>query len=520
MRIGILELLAPGRTSGWKQSTEHYLTTKQYASIMPQAIAVWCRQLGHQVFYDTYYGHGDPKKLLPNDLDVVFIGTITKSSALAYALAKLYKREKTLTVFGGPHAKSFPHDCLRFFDLVVTDCDKELITDILSGGCEPKSILSTGRVLTDIPSVEERLPEIKAASFSRGKRQYFASMVPLLASIGCPYTCNFCTDWNNPYVVLEPEHLLADLKYVSKELPGVKIAFHDPNFAVKFDQTMDILEQIPKGKRNPYVVETSLSVLRGSRLQRLSETNCFYMAPGIESWSDYSNKAGVGVKKGSDKVNLVAEHLEMLYSHVPGIQVNFLFGLDTDEGDEPVELTKEFITRTPFAWPVLNIPVPFGGTPLFDQYLEEGRILKSMPFSFYYLPYLVTTLKNYDPIIYYGKLVEMQAHLSSRGMLWRRLRRTPSQSLRLYYFVRNLRAKEAIGAFRNVQRRLATDPRFLAFHEGRSETLPEFYHQEFERLLGPYAELLSRAERIPELAQTSTPKESPPLIASGVDGSA
>ena len=40
MRIGILELLAPGRTSGWKQSTEHYLTTKQYASIMPQAIAV------------------------------------------------------------------------------------------------------------------------------------------------------------------------------------------------------------------------------------------------------------------------------------------------------------------------------------------------------------------------------------------------------------------------------------------------------------------------------------------------
>jgi len=40
-----------------------------------------------------------------------------KINPLAYAMAKLYKREKTLTVIGGPHAKAFPHDCQRFFDL-------------------------------------------------------------------------------------------------------------------------------------------------------------------------------------------------------------------------------------------------------------------------------------------------------------------------------------------------------------------------------------------------------------------
>ena len=80
---------------------------------MPQAIAVWCRQLGHEVYYTTHYGHGDPKKLLPNDLDVVFISGITISSATSYALAKLYRRERTLTVIGGPHAKAFPDDGLR-----------------------------------------------------------------------------------------------------------------------------------------------------------------------------------------------------------------------------------------------------------------------------------------------------------------------------------------------------------------------------------------------------------------------
>ena len=514
MKIGILELLSPARTTTWRQSIEDYLTIKQYVSIMPQAIAVWCRQLGHQVFYATYYGHGDPKKQLPDDLDVVFIGAITRSSALSYALAKLYRKEKTLTVIGGPHAKSFPHDCQRFFDLVVTECDKQLISDILSGGCEPNSILSTGRILTDLPSVEERMPEITASSFLRGKREYFASMVPLLASVGCPYACDFCTDWNNPYVVLPPDHLEADLRFLSQKLPAVKVTFQDPNFAVKFDQTLDVLERVPQEARNPYIMESSLSVLQTSRLQRLRDTNCFYIAPGIESWSSYSNKAGVGTKTGSDKVRLVVDHLELLHSYVPGIQVNFIFGLDTDEGDEPVELTKEFMTRTPFAWPVLNIPVPFGGTPLYDQYLNEGRILRSMPFLFYYLPYLVTTLKNYDPITYYQKFIEMLLHYSNLATLWRRLRTTSSQSLRLYFVVRTLRVKEAIGGFQRILRKLTTDPQFRAFHEGRSTQLPEFYHREYERILGPYATLLSRAERTPELVPMSTAANMVPQILS------
>ena len=493
-------MLTSGRTTGWKQAMEHYSITKQYASVMPQAIAVWCRQLGHQVFYTTHYGHGDPKQLLPNDLDVVFIAGITMSSALSYALAKLYREEKTLTVIGGPHAKAFPDDCLRYFDLVVLQCDKQLIADILSGAYEPNSIISSGRTLTDLPSVAERMPEVKAASFFRGSRPYFGTMVPLLASVGCPYTCDFCIDWNNPYVVLHPDQLEADMRYLSQTLPGVKVTFHDPNFGVQFDQTMDVLEKVPPGKRNPYVMESSLSILKGPRLQRLRDTNCYYIAPGIESWSNYSNKAGVGSKTGSEKVRLVAEHIELLSSYVPGIQVNFMFGLDDDEGDEPVELTKEFMTKTPFAWPVVNIPTPFGGTPLFDQYIQEGRILRSMPFSFYYAPYLVTTIKNYDPITYYQKLIEILFHYSSHAVLWQRLRATPNKTLRLLVFVRNLRAKEAIGRFRQILNMLTTDKQFLAFHEGRSEVLPEFYHHQYERLLGPYASLLSREERTPVLA--------------------
>jgi hypothetical protein len=53
---------------------------------------------------------------------------------------------------------------------------------------------------------------------------------------------------------------------------------------------------------------------------------------------------------------------------------------------------------------------------------------------------------------------------------------------------------------------LRSDKQFLAFHEGRSTALPEFYRHTGERILGRYAELLSAADRTPDL---SPPDRSP-----------
>jgi len=110
MRVGILELIRPnGRPDGWHHAPTHWIA-RQYASIVPQAVSVWCRQLGHETFFATYYGQRDPMALLPADLDVVFIGAYTRAAPLAYALARLYRRAGTLTVLGGPHAKAFPEE--------------------------------------------------------------------------------------------------------------------------------------------------------------------------------------------------------------------------------------------------------------------------------------------------------------------------------------------------------------------------------------------------------------------------
>jgi hypothetical protein len=56
-----------------------------------------------------------------------------------------------------------------------------------------------------------------------------------------------------------------------------------------------------------------------------------------------------------------------------------------------------------------------------------------------------------------------------------------------------------IGRCRDILNLLVTDKQFRAFHEHQTDVLPEFYHCQYERLLGPYATLMSREDRKPIL---------------------
>lgn len=496
MKVGILDLLSLPSTH-WLQVPYRVLLTKQYAAIMPQAIAVWCRSLGHETHYATYYGKGDPLALLPADLDVLFVSSFTHVSPLAYAVAKVYRKAGTLTVIGGPHARSFPDDCQRFFDLVVGECDRALVADILAGAFDRGSHIQGTGGLDDLPSVAERWPYIQHASCRRG-RPYFATTVPLLASTGCPYNCDFCIDWQSKYQAMPAERLAADLAFLAEHCPGVRITFHDPNLAVGWDTVLDQLETIPPERRGPTVVESSLASLQGEpRLRRIRDTRCIFICVGIESWTGYSNKAGAGRAEGMAKVPVVVEKLREVAQYVPYLQGSFVFGLDTDQGDEPVEATKAFITAAPFVWPAINIPQPFGQTPLYDALLREQRLLSTMPFYFYQMPYLVTIPKHYEPMAYYQKVIDLHAHATTAQMLRRRLATTRERQVQALHVVRTLAVRRMVTAFRRTLELWRHNRDVLAFHRGETRTLPQVYEQILRRALGCYGELLTRAELTP-----------------------
>ncbi len=510
MRVGVLDLLTDVPATGPLARLYATYFRKQFVSIGAQAVAAWCRRLGHDVVYATYYGQRDPRSLLPRDLEMVFIAAHTPCALLAYALAKVFRAEKIPTVLGGPHATSFPQDASRFFDVVVTSCDQALIADILGGHVDGRIdgpvILASGRVLTEIPSVAERRIDIEAAAFVNG-RPGLTTVVPMLTSVGCPYSCDFCVDGNTKYQPFSPEQVRADLLYISEHFPRALVGYNDPNFGVRFDETMDIIASVPEGRRNGYIMESSLSILKEHRLSRLTETNCVYVAPGIESWSDYANKSATAGKEGREKLEHVIAHLRLLARVVPGVQTNIMVGTDTDRGEEPIALTKAFIRRLPEVWPTINIPTPFGGTPLYERYLAEGRVLRSLPFAFYYNPYLAIRLKHYTPLAYYDHLIDIHQTLASNSMLLRRLRTRQRPSIRFIHSLRTYGGRRELDDLRRIRAMLANDRQMRAFHDGDTETLPAFYQQELRRRLGRYADLLSVADQTPVFATPPRPPE-------------
>ena len=57
------------------------------ASIMPQIIASWAEELGHEVHYLCYTGFEDLPAELSREYDLIFIASFTRTAPLAYAVS-------------------------------------------------------------------------------------------------------------------------------------------------------------------------------------------------------------------------------------------------------------------------------------------------------------------------------------------------------------------------------------------------------------------------------------------------
>jgi hypothetical protein len=260
---------------------------------------------------------------------------------------------------------------------------------------------------------------------------------------------------------------------------------------------MDAIRSVSPSRRNPYIVETSLSILRPRRLRQLSETNCAVVAPGIESWGGYAAKAGVGRVSPVAKARAVADHVNLLHEHIPYVQVNFIYGLDADAAIDRVALMKTFFTETPRAWPVVNLPYPFGGTPLYQRYRREGRILTKLPFAFYYSPHLAVVPNAITPDRFYEELIDIYHAFTSVRMLKRRLASTRSPMVGLIHAVRTAVKRKRLTQLRQILALLRKDRLFRRFHEEDSGPVPDYYHEALARQLGRYASLFAPDELIP-----------------------
>jgi hypothetical protein len=447
------------------------------ASIMPQVIGVWCRALGHDVTFVCYTGLEDLLAELPSKVDVVFIGAFTEAAHTAYALSNMFRSKGAITVIGGPHARCYPEDARRYFDYVLGFTDRETLRDVLEDCSQHRPVgmhLAARQQPKTLPGVRERWPFIEPTL----KKAPFLKFVPMLGSLGCPYTCSFCIDAAVPYQPMEFDGIQEDLRFLLKKFRRPMVAWHDPNFGVRFNDYLDVIERAVPPGRIDFLAESSLSILSEPHLKRLRHNGFKALLPGVESWFDLGNKSKTGAQVGMDKVRQVAEHVNLILSYVPYVQTNFVLGLDSDEGAEPFELTKRFLDLAPGAFPGYSLLTAFGrAAPLNLDYQRAKRVL---PFPFHFLnnnQAMNVRPKNYSWHDLYDHVIDLTAYSFSRQAIFRRFRATRGLMPRAMNLVRAV-STEGFGRLRyhrDIRRRLDQDRQFSPYFGQESTELPQFY---------------------------------------------
>ncbi len=482
LRIGVLDLV----TKSPNPSLYGRLMNANLASIMPQVIGVWCEQEGHEVHLVCYTGLENLLEELPADLDVVFIGAFTQSAQFAYALSNFFRQRGAVTVIGGPHARCYPEDARKYFDYVLGFTDKTVVSDMLRD-CAPHRPygvhLSAANQPVEMPTLQERWKFVEATL----KKAPTIKIVPMIGSLGCPYTCSFCIDSTVDYQPLGFEQLRDDLSFLLTKMKNPIVGWHDPNFGVRFDDYMHAVEAAaPRGSMR-HIAESSLSLLAEPHLKRLRQNGFQAILPGIESWYDLGNKSKTR-RTGMDKVEQVADHVNMILRYIPYIQTNFVLGLDGDMGPEPFELTKKFIDLAPGAFPAYSLLSAFGrAAPMNLDYQRAGRVL---PFPFHFLNNnhaMNVRPKNYNWAEFYDGLIDVTSYSFSWRAIARRVPATPMAIPKWMNFLRAV-SSEGFGRIRyhtTIRKLIATDASVRAYLEGESDKLPEFYGERIRRELGP-----------------------------------
>ncbi len=198
LRIGVIDLVTRGPT----RALYARVMNANLASIMPQVVGVWCEAEGHDVTFVCYTGFENLVDELPDNVDLVFIGAFSEAALAAYSLSNLFRSRGAITVLGGPHARCYPEDARKYFDYVLGFTDQAVIREVLQDCSKHRPLgvhLAAPRQPSSLPGVRERWKFIEPTL----RKAPALKLVPMLGSLGCPYTCSFCIDSVVPYQPLD-----------------------------------------------------------------------------------------------------------------------------------------------------------------------------------------------------------------------------------------------------------------------------------------------------------------------------
>jgi len=316
--------------------------------------------------------------------DIVLINFNFSSVHRAYEIADSFRQKDMTVVLSGWYPSVMSKEAKAHSNSVIIGLNEtnwlELLCDYkndkLKSFYGPKKYDSS----VQIPQTKVELPG-------------FIITGAIEATRGCPYKCDFCPESNLPGGSQFFTRPIDDIIDEIKSIPQKTIIFYDKSLTINPEYSKILFKKM-KNLNKKFFCNGNADVLaRDKELVRMSkEAGCVAWLVGFESISQETlNKIG----KTTNKVEEYSQAVKNIHENKIAVIGSFMFGFDTDKKnifDETLKMIKELKIDIADFW----ILTPFLGTPLFDKFENENRLL-TKDWSRYNAKSVVFTPKNMTP---------------------------------------------------------------------------------------------------------------------------
>jgi len=311
---------------------------------------------------------------VPPECDLAAITSFTAQIEDAYRLADIYRARGTKVVMGGLHASKLPQETAQHADAVAIGEGEllwpRILNDFRQGRLRDRYERAPGDAYDFSQSPIPRNDILDPEKYNR---------FPVQTSRCCPFKCEFCASsiMLTPRYTPKPvERVMAEFREIKIRWPRPFIEFADDNTFADARYGRKLVEAL--GNENvKWFAETDISIGQDEELlSRIAQSGCRQILVGLETPTAHGLD---GIELRSNwkyrKRDFYRTAIERIQSH--GITLNgcFVLGLDGDT-EEVFDLIPQFVEEMALYDVQVTVQTPFPGTPLYDRFLNAGRLIE------------------------------------------------------------------------------------------------------------------------------------------------